>query len=78
MPQSSPLGVALHGDAARWGIAEHLAATTIDVLVAANWQRGGGKGRRPEPLKRPDAQAEQRKRGYIASLKRLGHIPEAG
>lgn len=76
MPPGSPLGVALHGDSARWGIAEHLTATVVDVLAAANWQRGGGKGKRPEPLKRPDAAAEKRRRGYVERLKRLGHIPE--
>ena len=74
LPLNSPLGVALHGDAARWGPAEHLLAVAIDVLQGANWQRGGGRGSRPQPIKRPDPRAEKRRREYVARLKRLGHI----
>lgn len=36
-----------------WGDAEHILAHILDVLAAGNWQRGGGKGRRPQPLPRP-------------------------
>lgn len=44
----------VHGDAVAWGATEHLLATAIDVLAAANWQRGGDKkAPRPKPLPRP-------------------------
>lgn len=74
----SPLGVALHGDAARWGITEHLIATAVDVLAGANWQRGGGKGPRPQPISRPDPRAEKRRREYVARLKHMGLIKSGG
>lgn len=42
----------LIGDApgADWTLEEHLLAAIVDQLAAANWQRGGGKGSRPEPI----------------------------
>lgn len=67
--------MSLHGDAARWGVTEHLLATTIDVLAGANWQRSGGKGPKPKPIPRPDPRAEKRKREYVARLRRLNLIP---
>jgi hypothetical protein len=42
--------------------------------MAANWQRSGGKGNRPQPIKRPDPRAEKRRREYVSRLKRMGHI----
>lgn len=36
-----------------WGDTEHLLAGIFDVLSGANWQRSGGKGPRPKPVKRP-------------------------
>lgn len=36
-----------------WGLSEQLAAAQVDELRSANWQRGGGKGRRPRPIPRP-------------------------
>lgn len=49
-----------HGDAVRWSDTEHLLASILDVLAGANWQRGGGKGARPKPVKRPgDRRGEQ-------------------
>jgi hypothetical protein len=75
LPASSPLAIALHGDAAHWGVNEYLLASAIEVLMGANWQRGGGKGPKPKPFPRPDPRAEKRKREYVARLKRLGLIP---
>lgn len=37
----------------RWGHVEYLLADVVDVLLAANWQRGGGKSQRPKPYPRP-------------------------
>lgn len=56
----------MHGDDARWGLAEQLLATAVDVLQMANWQRGGDKkARRPKPIPRPGVTnpGEQRFRG---------------
>jgi hypothetical protein len=35
-----------------------LLAIVADRLAAANWQRGGGKGRKPEPIPRPGIRAK--------------------
>jgi len=35
------------------GVNTQLLAGSLDRLTAANWQRGGGKSARPQPLKRP-------------------------
>lgn len=54
LPPESVTARALHGDRADWGVTEHLLATAIDVLNAANWQRSGDKKlARPKPLPRP-------------------------
>lgn len=74
LPRDSPYGVAINGEAARWGVTEHLLAGAVDALLGANWQRGGGKGQRPKPVPRPDARAEKRRREYVGRLQRLGLI----
>lgn len=38
---------------AAWTAEEHMLALIADTLQAANWQRGGGKGKQPKPLPRP-------------------------
>lgn len=78
LPATSPLGLALHGDVARWSTSDHLLAGIVDLLAGANWQRGGGKGKKPTPLQRPDPRAEKRRREYVARLRRLGLIPAGG
>ncbi|WP_162959149.1 hypothetical protein [Micromonospora tulbaghiae] len=50
----------------------------MDVLIAANWQRGGGQGSRPKPVPRPDPRAEKRRREYVGRLQRLGLIGKKG
>lgn len=37
----------------QWGWAEHLTAAALYATQMGNWQRGGGKGRRPKPVKPP-------------------------
>jgi len=51
--RESATGRAILGADAEWGTQEHLLALAVDTLNAANWQRGGGKGRRPKPIQRP-------------------------
>lgn len=36
-----------------WDVSDWLLANVVDLLAAANWQRGGGKGARPKPVQRP-------------------------
>lgn len=37
----------------QWGWMEHMLAAAVHAGQAANWQRAGGKGRRPKPLTPP-------------------------
>lgn len=53
LPRESALARSLLGDDVAWGVSEQLQAMTVDVLRAANYQRGGGKGAKPKPLPRP-------------------------
>ena len=53
LPATSALGRSVHGDAASWSTTDYLLAAAADALAAGNWQRGGGKGRRPKPIPRP-------------------------
>jgi hypothetical protein len=55
LPLSATLWHELHGSAVEWDVSDHLLATVVDLLAAGNWQRGGGKGRRPRRMKRPGA-----------------------
>jgi hypothetical protein len=47
------------GDSAEWGVTEHLLAHVVDLTARANWQRGGGKGRKPKPIQRPGAESRK-------------------
>lgn len=40
-------------DVAEWTLAVQMLASLIDISAAGNWQRGGGKGAKPRPVKRP-------------------------
>jgi hypothetical protein len=52
-PPTSRLAVALVGEAAQWTIMDRLLARLIYAVEAGNWQRGGGKGHRPRPIRIP-------------------------
>lgn len=39
----------------QWRWIEHLLAASVHAAQSGNWQRGGGKGRRPRPIKPPGA-----------------------
>lgn len=61
LPRESSTMRDVHGAAVEWGPVEHLLATAVDVLAAANWQRGGDKkAPRPKPLLRPGVAAARR------------------
>jgi len=53
LPRTSATARAIHGVDVEWGLTEHLLASVVDVAQIANWQRSGGKGRRPKPIPRP-------------------------
>lgn len=53
LPPSSPWVLRETNGESAWQIQEQLLALAVDVLALANWQRGGGKGRRPKPIERP-------------------------
>jgi len=42
-----------------WRLEHYLLAAILDSLAAANWQRGGGKGKRPKPTPRPGVGPER-------------------
>lgn len=56
----SAIARAIAPDSAGWTVTDHLLAAVVDVGQVANWQRGGGKGQRPKPIKRPGAGNEQK------------------
>lgn len=53
LPRDSAFVRSVAGEAATWSDSDHLLATITDLLASANWQRGGGKGKRPQPIPRP-------------------------
>lgn len=77
LPQESALSYALNGPAARLSVADHLLVRIEHRLAGANWQRGGGKGQRPKPVKLPTAEDQRRKASYVRRLRNLGLIPAA-
>lgn len=54
LPQESSTVRELGGERLEWSIDTHLLATIVDVLNAANWQRGGNpRATKPKPIERP-------------------------
>lgn len=51
--KSSAVTRYLYPESHGWGESEELLASILDVLQGANWQRSGGRGARPTPVKRP-------------------------
>lgn len=63
-----------------WTVTDYLLARVAHLLAGANWQRGGGKGAKPRPLKVPDgSQSRQarraRSRDTVRRLRNLGLLP---
>jgi hypothetical protein len=56
LPASSRLGRAQIGYQV-WSDTEYLLAGVFDLLAGANWQRSGGRGPRPRPVRRPGDKA---------------------
>ncbi|WP_308294674.1 hypothetical protein [Streptomyces sp. JJ66] len=55
LPRDSAVNLADHGEAAEWGVTEHLLAATVDHLAAANWMTATlHRDEDEEPLEYPD------------------------
>jgi hypothetical protein len=52
-PRDSRLAREIDPHATEWTPEAHLLAMAVDALHGANWQRSGGKGRKPKRLPRP-------------------------
>lgn len=60
MARDAPKSVMTDEEEAKlWRLEHHLMAHVVDLLAAANWQRGGGKGKRPPPLERPGTKSRE-------------------
>ena len=51
--QSSAIARHELGESTFWTVDTHLLAGVLDALNGANFQRGGGRGKRPSPVPRP-------------------------
>lgn len=81
-PPTSQLGQAVNGPA--WAVTDLLLASTIDTLRLANWQRAGGKGSKPKPIRVPGSVGGEKSwgsanefesvRSYLEA--RNGRVPE--
>ncbi len=63
LPRESATARAVGGPEVQWSDLEHLIAHVVDLLAAANWQRGNGKGPRPRLCPRP-GQVDPDKKHY--------------
>ncbi|WP_416237215.1 hypothetical protein [Streptomyces marinisediminis] len=55
LPRDSAVNLAEHGEAAEWGVSEHLLAATVDHLAAANWMTATlHRDEDEEPLEYPE------------------------
>ncbi len=58
----------MHPEAHEWTVDTYRRASTVDLLAGANWQRSGGKGKRPKPIARPNAKNESKQWGNARGL----------
>jgi hypothetical protein len=67
LPPESALKTELGGEDSVWTLETQLLAAIYDAVAAGNWQRGGGKGKRPKPIPRPGIEGRERKETFGAS-----------
>lgn len=53
LPRDSATAREVGGPDLEWGLPEHLLAFIGDGIQIGNWQRAGGRGKRPQPTPRP-------------------------
>jgi hypothetical protein len=67
------------GDRVDWSVTDYLLARVAHLLAGANWQRSGGKGPKPKPVKLPDAKSARDRKAAgedtARRLRNLGLIP---
>jgi hypothetical protein len=56
------------GEDAEWSTSDHLLASILDALNVSNWQRSGGRARRPKPIPRPTDEKPQKFVGSSMTL----------
>lgn len=64
LPHGSRVWQTLNTDAA-WTTADYLNAEIADAITWGNWQRAGGKGKKPKAIPRP---ADMRKKAEADAL----------
>lgn len=80
LPADSAFGRAVLGGAATVTMDTHLLAHISYLLAGGNWQRSGGRGRRPKPIELPGAASRQAAPASavpdaVRRLRNLGLIP---
>lgn len=58
-PRESVLGRSVAGPLGDWSVEAYLLAIVADGINAGNWQRGGGKGPKPQRIERPQEKRAQ-------------------
>lgn len=58
LPMGAQIWASLGEDRA-WTVEAHLMASAVDALHGANWQRGDGKSKKPDPIPRPQDMAKR-------------------
>lgn len=83
LPDDSALARDLLGPRAAWRVDTVLLARIAYLLDGANWQRSGGTGMRPRPLRPPEPRPRHRRREGADAARRLrnlgllpGHPPQ--
>lgn len=66
LPSQSQTFQAIRGP--QWSAEMHRLTDVLETLMAANWQRGGGKGPKPKPVKRPGVGKNAQRFGKAAPL----------
>lgn len=62
----------MFGDNAPWQPEAYILARLSHAVEMGNWQRGQGKGHKPEMIKVPDPNKPIKQDDYVARLMRLG------
>lgn len=67
------------GESVDWDVNTYLLAKIAHIVAGANWQRGGGKGPKPKPIKPPTGKPRRSKRDRRADgmrrMRNLGLMP---
>jgi hypothetical protein len=73
LPSTSRFTQSYGGERFAWDVDTHLLATLVDLTAGGNWQRGGGKSHRPQPIQRP-GQEKQTNSKQIGKARPLAEV----